>query len=220
MSHDDKDLSKPGHQAANDRGPAREPGAEFDRSFEREFDPDGDDGTLDIPSTPEFRTEPGKPQSGGDKVAELEAEVSELRDQALRAMAEAENVRKRMQREMEESTKFAVTRFARDMLSVADNLGRALQALPEDRDSLDPAVKGVIEGVEATERELLAIFERNGIKKIEPVGEKFNPEYHQAVMEVPTNDHPPGTVALLMMPGYLLKERLLRPAMVGVAKAV
>jgi molecular chaperone GrpE len=124
-----------------------------------------------------------------------------------------------MQREMEDSTKFAVTKFARDMLSVADNLGRALQALPAERDNLDPAVKSVIEGIEATERELQAIFERNGIKKIEPVGQPFNPEYHQAVMEVPTNEYPPGTVALMMMPGYLLKERLLRPAMVGVAKA-
>jgi molecular chaperone GrpE len=120
---------------------------------------------------------------------------------------------------MEDSVKFASTKFAREMLSVADNLGRALQAAPAERDQLDPAMKGLLEGIEATERELLAIFERNGIKKIEPVGEMFNPEYHQAVMEVPTNEHPPGTVAMVMMPGYLLKERLLRPAMVGVAKA-
>lgn len=201
MSQDDKDLSRAGQQGG---------------AFGREFDPDGDDGTLDIPNTPAGGTGPSAEQQ---RIAELEGQIAELRDQALRAMAEAENVRKRMQREMEDSTKFAVTKFARDMLSVADNLGRALQALPADRENLDPAVKSVIEGIEATERELQAIFERNGIKKIEPVGQPFNPEYHQAVMEVPTNEHPPGTVALMMMPGYLLKERLLRPAMVGVAKA-
>ena len=202
MSQDDKDLSKHG--------------APFETDFRREFDPDGDDGTLDIPHAP-----PGGRDQNADqqRIAELEAQVGEQRDQALRALAEAENVRKRMQREMEDSVKFAVTRFARDMLSVADNLGRALQALPAERDNLDPAIKSVIEGIEATERELLAIFERNGIRKIDPIGETFNPDYHQAVMEVPTNEHPPGTVALVMMPGYLLKERLLRPAMVGVAKA-
>lgn len=201
MSQDDKDLSRAGQQGGG---------------FGREFDPDGDDGTLDIPNTPAGGIGPSAEQQ---RIVELESQMADLRDQALRAMAEAENVRKRMQREMEDSTKFAVTKFARDMLSVADNLSRALQALPADRDSLDPAVKSVIEGIEATERELQAIFERNGIKKIEPVGQPFNPEYHQAVMEVPTNEHPPGTVALMMMPGYLLKERLLRPAMVGVAKA-
>lgn len=202
MSQDDKDLSKHG--------------APFETDFRREFDPDGDDGTLDIPHAP-----PGGRDQNADqqRIAELEAQVGEQRDQALRALAEAENVRKRMQREMEDSVKFAVTKFARDMLSVADNLGRALQALPAERDNLDPAIRSVIEGIEATERELLAIFERNGIRKIEPIGEPFNPDYHQAVMEVPTSEYPPGTVALVMMPGYLLKERLLRPAMVGVAKA-
>lgn len=201
MSQDDKDLSRSRQNPAN----------------QNEFDPDGDDGTLDIPVTPDNFAGADPAQQ---RIAELEAQASEMRDHALRAMAEAENVRKRMQREMEDSTKFAVTKFARDMLSVADNLGRALQALPAERDTLDPAIKAVVEGIEATERELLAIFERNGIKKIEPVGQPFNPDYHQAVMEVPTAEYPPGTVALMMMPGYLLKERLLRPAMVGVAKAV
>ncbi len=206
MSQDDKDLSKAGQESAMGAG--------------REFDPDGDDGTLDIPSAPQSGGAAGAhPDAAQQRIAELEAQVAEMRDQALRAMAEAENVRKRLQREMEDSVKFAVTRFARDMLSVADNLGRALQAAPADREQLDPAMKGLVEGVEATERELMAIFERNGIKKIEPIGQPFNPEYHQAVMEVPTNEHPPGTVAMMMLPGYKLKERLLRPAMVGVAKA-
>ena len=181
------------------------------------FDPDNEDGSLDIPTTPAGERQP--PDAAAARLAELEAQVAELKDQALRNLAETENVRRRAQREIEDAGKYAVTKFARDLLSVADNLGRALQALPADRSKLDDATRNVITGVEATERELLAIFERNGIKRIEPLGEAFNPEFHQAVMEVPTAEHAPGTVALLLAPGYLLKERLLRPAMVGVAKA-
>jgi len=180
-----------------------------------EFDIEGED--LDIPSTPSGQQ--AAPNPAEARIAELETTLAELKDQALRNLAETENVRRRAQREIEDAGKYAVTKFARDLLSVADNLGRALQALPADRSGLDEATKNVITGVEATERELLAIFERNGIKRIEPLGEAFNPEYHQAVMEVPTAEHAPGTVALLLAPGYLLKERLLRPAMVGVAKA-
>lgn len=179
---------------------------------------------LDIPTTPEGTLEGGQAQSAHlraaeQKLAELETQVAELKDQALRNLAETENVRRRAQREIEDAGKYAVTKFARDLLSVADNLGRALQALPAERDTLDAATQNVIAGIEATERELQAVLERNGIKRIEPMGEPFNPEFHQAVMEVPTAEHPPGTVAMLLAPGYLLKERLLRPAMVGVAKA-
>ncbi len=172
---------------------------------------------LDIPSTPAGEQPPL--DAAEARIAELEAQIAELKDQGLRNLAETENVRRRGQREIEDAGKYAVTKFARDLLSVADNLGRALQALPADRDSIDPAIQNVIAGIEATERELQAVLERNGIKRIEPMGEAFNPEFHQAVMEVPTADHPPGTVALLLAPGYLLKDRLLRPAMVGVAKA-
>jgi molecular chaperone GrpE len=185
--------------------------------FDNAFDADGEDGSLDIPTTPPGEQRP--PDAAQARIAELEAQLAELKDQVLRNLAETENVRRRAQREIEDAGKYAVTKFARDLLSVADNLGRALQALPADRSSLDAATANVITGVEATERELLAIFERNGIKRIEPLGETFNPEFHQAVMEVPTAEHAPGTVALLLAPGYLLKERLLRPAMVGVAKA-
>jgi molecular chaperone GrpE len=185
--------------------------------FDPALDPDGEDGSLDIPSTPEG--EQPQRSAGEARVAELEALVAELKDQALRNLAETENVRRRAQRDIEDAGKYAVTKFARDLLSVADNLGRALAALPADHADLDDATKNVLTGVEATERELKAIFERNGIKRIEPLGEAFNPEYHQAVMEVPTAEHAPGTVALLLAPGYLLKDRLLRPAMVGVAKA-
>lgn len=199
MPQDEKNLSTAQPEPANDR----------------DFDPDGADGTLDIPNAPDVSAV----QGDAERIAELETQVLELREQALRALAESENVRKRLQREIEDAHKFAVTRFARDILPVADNLGRALQALPEDRAGIDEKVLNVIAGVEATERELLAIFERNGLKKVEPMGEKFDPELHQAVMEVPTADHPPGTVVLVMQPGYVLKERLLRPAMVGVAKA-
>lgn len=182
-----------------------------------DFDPDGADGTLDIPTTP-----PG--ERGGEdspdalRIVELEAQVKEYKDQMLRALAEAENVRRRAQREIEDAGKFAVTKFARELLSVADNLSRALASLPGDREAMAEPVKNLVLGIEATERDLLAIFERAGIKRIEAMGQPFNPELHQAIMEVPSADHPPGTVALEMMPGYTLKERLLRASMVGVAK--
>lgn len=183
-----------------------------------QFDPDGDDGSLDIPSAPAADAVEQTPEQR--RIAELEAQVTELKDQMLRALAEAENVRRRAQRDVEDATKFAVTRFARDLLNVADNLGRALQAVPADRASLGETMQNVIVGIEATERELISVFERNGIKKIDPTGQPFNPEFHQAMMEVPTGEHPPGTVVTVIAPGYLLKERLLRPAMVGVAKAL
>lgn len=188
------------------------------KDLEGDFD---DEAPLDIPTTPAGEAPPAQAgDAGQQKLAELEAQVAELKEQVLRGLAETENVRRRGQREIEDAGKYAVTKFARELLSVADNLGRALQALPADREALDPAVKNVILGVEATERELGAIFERNGIKRIDPLGQPFNPEYHQAVVEIPTAEHKPGSVAQVMAPGYMLKDRLLRPAMVGVAKAV
>lgn len=153
------------------------------------------------------------------RLEELERQLAEAKEQVLRALAEAENVRRRAQREVEDAGKYAITRFARDLLSVADNLGRALSSLPADKDTLDPVAKNVLIGVEATERELKAAFERHGITRIDPLGEAFNPEFHQAMMEVPSAELQPGTVAMVMIPGYMLKDRLLRPAMVGVAKA-
>jgi len=152
------------------------------------------------------------------RIAELTGEVAELKERYLRAVAETENVRKRAEREKNEVAQFAFQRFARDLLSVVDNFNRAIESLkPEARASLPPNVAAVIEGIEATERELLAIFERYGIKKIEAKGQRFNPNLHQAIAEMPSAEYPAGTVIDVAQTGYTLGERLLRPAMVMVS---
>jgi len=152
-----------------------------------------------------------------DAVAELEAEVARLTDQHLRALAEQENLRRRAAREREDAVKYAATGFARDLLTVADNLRRALDSLPEEQVK-DEAIRNVLTGVEATERELLGVFERHGIKPVAPLGDKFDHNLHQAIFEVPGTGKPAGTVVQVLQPGYVLNDRLLRPAMVGVAK--
>jgi molecular chaperone GrpE len=152
-----------------------------------------------------------------DRVAALEAELAEHKDRALRALAEVENTRRRARREREEATKYAVTGFARDLLSAADNLRRALDSLPEAEIS-DPRTRSLLEGVAATERELLGVFERHGIRRIDPKGEPFDHNFHQAIFEAEAPGRPAGTVVEVLQPGYVLHDRLLRPAMVGVAK--
>ena len=145
----------------------------------------------------------------------LQAENAELQDKHLRAVAESQNIRRRAQQDVEKERKFGIERFARDVLSVADNLGRALSALPAD---VDPAVKNVIVGVQATERELQSILERHGVTRIEAVGKPFDANLHQAMMEVEDPTVPTGTVVQELIPGYTLAGRLLRAAMVGVSK--
>jgi molecular chaperone GrpE len=158
------------------------------------------------------------PAPSDDEAAALRAEIDDLKNRLLRAVAETENLRRRAEREREETAKFAVTHFARDLLPVADNLRRALDSVPEGAAEND-ALASFITGVEMTERELLQVFEKHGIKAIHPLGEKFDHNLHQAMFETETDDHPPGAVTQVMQIGYVLKERLLRPAMVGVAKA-
>ena len=156
-------------------------------------------------------------ESPEDEVERLADEVAELNDKLLRAVAETENLRRRTTREREETGKYAVTGFARDLLSVADNLRRALDSL-SDENRGDEALGALISGVEATERELLTAFERHGIKRIDPDGEKFDHNFHQAMFEVADSGQPAGTVVSVMQPGYVIADRLLRPAMVGIAK--
>jgi molecular chaperone GrpE len=151
-------------------------------------------------------------------VEQLQAEKADLQDKFLRAAAEAQNVRRRAQQDVEKERKFGIERFARDVLSVADNLGRALTALPGDSDSVDPALRNVITGVRATERELVSALERHGVTRIEALGKPFNAEFHQAMMEVEDPSVPTGTVVQELIPGYLLSGRLLRAAMVAVSK--
>lgn len=148
-------------------------------------------------------------------IEKLQAELAEAKDRALRAVAEMENYRRRADKEREDTAKYAVTGFAREMLTVADNLRRALESQPAD---LPEGLKAFVSGVELTERELLAIFERAGIVKLSPEGQPFNHDLHQAIFEVEDAAKPAGTVVQVLQSGYTLKDRLLRPAMVGVSK--
>jgi len=169
---------------------------------------------------PEDRPDPASAEGMAQELSGLRAEVDALKDRALRAMAEVENVRKRLERERDDARTYSVTRFARDILTVADNLSRALSAFPPDvRAKSDDSVKAVLDGVEATARELGAALGRHGVKPIFAQGQKFDPNLHQAIAEIPTRDAPPGTVVTVVQDGYLIGDRLLRPAMVTVAKA-
>jgi molecular chaperone GrpE len=151
-----------------------------------------------------------------DKLAKAQTEIASLKDQVLRALAEAENTRRRMQKEREDTAKYAVANFAKEMLNVSDNFQRALDATPKDTN--DTALKNLIAGIEATERQLQAALERFGIKKIEPLGQVFDPNFHRVMMEVDDPDQPAGTVVQVMQPGYAIHDRLLREALVAVAK--
>ncbi len=152
------------------------------------------------------------------EIARLTEENAKLRDQMLRALADAENTRRRTQREREDMAKYAISDFAKELLAVADNLRRALEAVPENERRAESVLANLAEGVSATERQLLSAFEKNGIVKIDPVDQKFDPNYHQAMFEVIDSGKLPGTVAQVIQPGYVLHGRLLRPALVGVAK--
>jgi molecular chaperone GrpE len=179
---------------------------------------EGADAPIESPS-PDAGPEPANDTTPADPLAAAAAEIARLKDQLLRALAETENLRRRAQREREDAVKYAATGFAREMLPVADNLGRALAAIPAGAAEADPALKALQEGVAATERQLLAGFERHGITRIDPMGERFDSNLHQAMFEVPGTGKPVGTIVQVLQPGYLLNDRLLRPAMVGVAKA-
>jgi molecular chaperone GrpE len=150
----------------------------------------------------------------------LRAENADLKDRLLRAMADAENTRRIAAREKQDASQYAVTKFARDMLLVADNFNRALRSCPADiRAAAAPQLEAVLEGVEATERQLLGILERHGVKTIETENAKFDPHLHQAIAEVPGEGKPPGTIVNVVQTGYVIADRLLRPAMVTIAKA-
>ena len=154
-----------------------------------------------------------------DPVEALQAENAELKDRMLRTMAEMENLRRRTEKELSEGRQYAVSSFARDMLGVGDNLRRALETVSDEaRAAANEALGALIEGVEMTERDLLNQLEKHGVKKVDPAGEKFDPNYHQAMFEVPNPDVPNNTVVQVMQAGYKIGERVLRPAMVGVSK--
>lgn len=152
------------------------------------------------------------------KEQELEAEVASLKEKLLRTMAEMDNYRKRSEREREDMAKYAVSGFARELLTVADNLRRALESVPESHENPEKLLEGLLQGVEITEKELLSIFKKHHIEKVEPLGQPFDHQFHQAMFEVEDSSEKPGTVVQVMQPGYVIHDRLLRPAFVGVAK--
>jgi molecular chaperone GrpE len=165
------------------------------------------------------QTETGSaPESLEEALAAARAEAAQMKDQALRAMAEAENTRKRAVRDRDDAQKYGITNFAREMLTVADNLRRALEAIPAETLQTDEALKTLYDGVAATERQLEAALGKQQIQRIWPEGERFDSNFHQAMFEVPDTGKPAGTVVQVLQAGYKIHDRLLRPALVGVAK--
>jgi molecular chaperone GrpE len=160
---------------------------------------------------------PDDPEAGSAEA--LAKEAADARDKMLRTLAEMENLRKRTSREVADARVYGITGFARDVLDIADNLQRALDAVPhETRAAADPGLKALIEGVELTERSLLNALEKNGVKKFDPTGEKFDPNFQQAMYEVPDPSVPSGTVVQVVQAGFMIGDRILRPALVGVSK--
>lgn len=160
---------------------------------------------------------PDDPEEGS--VEALTREAAEARDKMLRTLAEMENLRKRTAREVAEARAYGITGFARDILDIADNLQRAIDAMPADaKETADAGMKAFMEGVELTERSLINTLEKNGVKKFDPSGEKFNPNFQQAMYEVPDASVPAGTVVQVVQAGFMIGERILRPALVGVSK--
>jgi len=204
-----------------------------DRTSEAEAQPDHDQGadaeatpepdptsTAEAGSTPTPDAAEKAPESGdsGGPMAALEAENADLKDQLLRALAEMENVRRRTAREREDATRFGNTAFARDLLPVADNLSRAIAAIPAERVAEDHDLRTLFEGVELVARDIDKAFEKHGIERVDPNGEPFDHNFHQALFEIEDKDRPAGTVAEVVAVGYTINGRLLRPAMVGVTK--
>jgi len=165
----------------------------------------------------EAAIDPGTEEANA-QLATLEGRIADLTDRLLRAHAEMDNLRKRTERDKEDTAKYAISKFARDILGVGDNLQRATAAVPPGAADADPALKALIEGVAMTEREFVNVLERNGVKRLDPEGQAFNPHQHQAMIEIDQADVAPGTIVQVYAPGYVLEDRVLRPAMVVVAK--
>ena len=175
----------------------------------------------DLPEDDAATPEQGEAEASGWAAGELEAlkeENADLKDRLLRAAAEMENLRRRTERDKSDTAKFAVSNFARDTLTIADNIARAIAHVPEDAAEEDPALKSFLEGIKVTERELMNVMERHGIARLDPKGERFDPNKHQAMFEVDNKDVAEGTIVEVVQAGYVIADRILRPAMVGVAK--
>ncbi|MGE3231472.1 MAG: nucleotide exchange factor GrpE [Hyphomicrobium sp.] len=184
---------------------------------------------ADEPTKPEAQGEAAGPEAASADAAEqaarlaaevdtLHGQIADLTDRLLRAHAEMENMRKRAEREREETAKYAISKFAREVVGVADNFERAIQAVPAGAAEEDGAFKSLVEGVSMTEREFVNVLERNGVRRVNPKGEVFNPHLHQAMMEMQNTEVAAGTILEVFQPGYVIEDRVLRPAMVVVAK--
>ncbi|MEI9901986.1 MAG: nucleotide exchange factor GrpE [Hyphomicrobium sp.] len=177
-----------------------------------------EDKNPDQPAAaPDAGARVGNGESAGT-VAVLEGRIADLTDRLLRAHAEMDNLRKRTERDKEDTAKYAISKFAREVLAVGDNLQRAMAAVPPGAADADPALKALVDGVGLTEREFTNVLERNGVKRLDPEGEPFNPHQHQAMIEIDQPDVAAGTIVQVYAPGYVLEDRVLRPAMVVVAR--
>jgi molecular chaperone GrpE len=176
-----------------------------------------DDDGVEVEALDDEEDGAPQPSADTDRLMELERELEEVRQHVLYAQAETQNVRRRLEQEKQAASAYAASGFARDMLSVKDNLDRALASFPDDLRS-DDRLKALITGIEATGRELENVFQRHGITRVEAMGQPLDPNKHQAMLEVPSDQAEPGTVVQEMQAGYMIKDRLLRPALVGVAR--
>lgn len=183
-----------------------------DESKKPEQDPTADAGAA------QPAAEPTGAETAAADGPTLQAQVDDLTDRLLRAHAEMENLRKRTERDKEDMAKYAISKFAREVVGIGDNLQRAIAAVPAGAADEDPALKALVDGVTMTEREFLNVLERHGVKSIDPSGEPFNPHLHQAMTEIEDKNVAPGTVVQVYQPGYIIEDRVLRPAMVVVAK--
>lgn len=204
VSNDNADLQQ---EAADDAA----------RAFAADVSEDGLEAEEDL------EADDGDSEDGGNEEAvetepSPEEQIAGLKDKLLRIMAENENVRRRAQRDVEDASRYAVSNFARDILTIGDNLARALESVPENAREENESLVSLLDGVTMTQREFVTTIERHGIKQIDPMGEKFDHNFHQAVFEVEDGEKEPGTVVQVVQQGYTIGDRLLRPAMVGVAK--
>ena len=159
-------------------------------------------------------------ENNSEIISDLEQKVSDLKNQLMRTLADGENLRKRTLKDVEHSKKYSHISFVKDLVSSVDNLQRALEALPEDTSSLPEPIKNLIIGLEIVEKEIISTLEKHNVRQIDPLGEKFDYNFHQAMFEVPSNDNEPGTVVQVSQKGYILHDRLVRPAMVGISKKI
>jgi molecular chaperone GrpE len=213
MSGNDKPDASPDkepnlEEAINTDAADREIAEEMAKELEGVPEQFLDDGNGDDEDTEE---------SVEDALSQLRDDLEAQKQEVLYAKAETQNVRRRMEDEVSKARAYASTSFARDILSVWDNLSRAVDAIPESLRE-DEKMKGLVIGIEATQRELEKVFKQNGIERVEAIGKSLDPNQHQAMMEVPSEEHEPGTIVQEMQSGWMIKDRLLRPAMVGVAK--